>query len=248
MASPFALGGQKGNLFSSQNKAKAPAPPEDVTLIASKAQVITALIPYGTRNAAAIRQYMHANVVSEDEPKGQRFFIFRSANGWTTIHLQSTEQKPLLTGDPITVLKLAWSKFNECPQVGNVNIKWENTTQILGYDDIDGMDGQFDPLPDEEAEGESGTPAFKTDAEVLSDKIDVLDAKLDTMHTQLVHVVDALDKIYNGLAAANPALPSASSVTGTGVTAANIGILEQADPVTAPRANDNVAGKRKARK
>ena len=255
MASPFANLAPKGNLFSSQAKGKAPAPPEDVTLIVAKAQVVTALIPYGTRNAAAIRAYMHANVVTEEDPKGQRYFIFRSVNGWTTIHLQSTEQKPMLTGDPITVLKTAWRKFNECPQVGSIYIKWENTTELLGYDDIDGMCGQFDPLPGEEAESDSdtpgGTPGFKTDAEVLSDKIDVLDAKLDTMHTQLVHVVDALDKIYNGLATVNPCLPSTSSM-GRALTSeqtmdeAEAEVL--ANPATAPRGNNNAAGKRKARK
>ena len=57
-SSPF--GCNRKNLFS--NKAKEAAPPETVTLIADKSQVITAIIPFSTKQAANIRAHMHANV------------------------------------------------------------------------------------------------------------------------------------------------------------------------------------------
>ena len=206
-SSPFAFSSQRGNLFGSKSKGKDKAPPEDVTLVASKSQVITAIIPFGTKNAQAIRQHMHQNIVTETDPKGQRIFIFRQVNGWTNIHLESTEEKPKLTCDPITVLKIAWREFSACPQVGTLKIKWENSDATLAYDDIDGMETQFEPLPDES--DEPSVPA-KTDAEMIYDKVEQVEAKVDELNGKFTHVADSLDKIYSMIAPFTD--PSASSL------------------------------------
>ena len=196
-SSPFAFSSQRGNLFGSKSKGKDKAPPEDVTLVASKSQVITAIIPFGTKNAQAIRQHMHQNIVTETDPKGQRIFIFRQVNGWTNIHLESTEEKPKLTCDPVTVLKIAWREFSACPQVGTLKIKWENSDAALAYEDIDNMETQFDALPDES--DEPSGPA-KTDAEMIYDKVEEVSTKVDELNGKFTHVVDSLDKIYTMIA------------------------------------------------
>ena len=68
MSSPFAC--NKKDLFGSKAKKEA-APAEPVTIIADKCQVITAVIPFNTKNAAAIRQWMHAHVLHN----GQKIFL-----------------------------------------------------------------------------------------------------------------------------------------------------------------------------
>ena len=197
MSSPFALTSSRGSLFANK-KAVDTSPPEDVVLVASKSQVITAIIPYGTKKSQAIRAFMHANVVStDDSTKGARFFIYRQVNGWSTIHLESTEAVPKLTGDPITVLKTAWREFTaNCADVGNVKIKWEGSNEIMGYDDIDGMEGLFDPLPDSTNANPSTGPA-KTDGEMIYEleekiytKVTAVEANVDTIARRLAHVVD----------------------------------------------------------
>ena len=217
MSSPFALTSSRGSLFANK-KAVDTSPPEDVVLVASKSQVITAIIPYGTKKSQAIRAFMHANVVStDDSTKGARFFIYRQVNGWSTIHLESTEAVPKLTGDPITVLKTAWREFTaNCADVGNVKIKWEGSNEIMGYDDIDGMEGLFDPLPDSTNANPSTGPA-KTDGEMIYEleekiytKVTAVEANVDTIARRLAHVVDSLDNIYTAVVSIDPSLPSGS--------------------------------------
>ena len=110
---------QKKSVFGSPAKAKEVIPREAVILVANKNQVITALIPYNSKQAATIRQHMHLNITID----GQRVFLFRPINGWTNIALDATETNPKLTANPITALKLAYTKFNECTAVSSVTIK-----------------------------------------------------------------------------------------------------------------------------
>ena len=237
-SSPFNLSSSRSNLFASKAKQKDKPPPEDVTLIVSKSQVISADIPYSTKNANNIRQFMHANVVSDDpETKGQRYFIFRKENNWTTIHLQSTPTKPKLTGDPITVLKKAWVKFNECPEVANVKIKWDHSPDILDYDDIDSMEGQFNPLPGEDETPDVEDGEHKTDADVLWDKIDSVEKKIDALAIQMTHVLASIEKAFTGENSVVSELPNSSTAhtpIRTSTSTVNEGDLE---PTTGARAN-----------
>ena len=209
-SSPF--GCNQNSLFGKQNKkSTAAAPPEAVELIADPCQVITAVIPFGTKQAPNIRKTMHENITHD----GQRIFIYRQVNGWTNISLESTETAPKLTADPITALKTAWREFNSCPFVSAVNIKWKGQNNVLGYDDIDHMETQFVPLPT----GDESDEPKKTDGEVIFDTINEVKDKLVAMDTKISYLTDVIDSIYkmakdkNGESSSNQLVESGSSST-----------------------------------
>ena len=183
-SSPFGINAKKSSLGNSL-KAKEVIPKEPVTLIADKKyQIITALIPYNSKQAATIRAYMHANITID----GQRVFIFRVANGWSTVALDATESNPKLTGEPIMVLKLAYTKFSECPAVSTVTIKWAGSDEILTYEDIDQMETKFDKLPDAQPDADPVTN--KGDADYLMDKLNEVDKKVDDKILELGKKID----------------------------------------------------------
>ena len=178
MASPNPFGcNQKKSVFGSPAKAKEVKPREPVTLIADKNQVITALIPYNSAHAAVIRQHMHSNITVDN----QRLFLFRPVNGWSNVALDSTAENPKLTADPITVLKLAHTKFSECSAVSTVTIKWAGSDEVLNYEDIDKMEPMFIPLP----ESQGPVAEAKTEGEFLMDKLNEVDKKVDVKILEL---------------------------------------------------------------
>lgn len=189
-SSPFAC--NKKDLFGTKAKKPEVAPPEPVMLVADKSQVVTAEIPFNTKQAGPIRQHMHSNILHNN----QKIFVFRSidgaAKGWTNIALDSTEASPKLTCDPITSLYTAWREFNICPNVSTVSIKWKNEETVLGYDDIAMMDGLFDPLPvpDGTNNDGAGSSGNKTDAEVIADKLVEQDEKLAKINQKLVKMTE----------------------------------------------------------
>ena len=241
MSSPFAC--NANNLFGNKAKGKsAAAPAEPVELIADKKyQVITAIIPFGTRQAANIRKHMHENVTHE----GQRIFVFRQMNGWTTIALDSTETAPKLTVNPIVALKTAWREFSACPFIDPLTIKWKDSSTVLTYDDIDLMETQFDPLPD--CDPDTTTGKNVTDGEVIYDAITAVDKKVVALDTKLAHCVDILDQLYYLVTKANDS-PAGVRVTSTDATDEDGG-SSSTDVVTVavPEAPTAVGNKRKAR-
>ena len=195
MSSPFGCN-QKSTIGSAfSGKAKETAPPEPVVIVVDKSQVVTAIIPFGTKNAASIRSHMHGNILID----GQKCFIYRNMNGWTNIGLESTATAPRLTFDPITVLKKAVPEFDACPFVSTVTIKWTDGTTINGYDAIDDLDGMFDPLPVADESPQNMTDTRKTDGEILHACLVELDKKVDTVDVKLAHVVEVVDKLYASL-------------------------------------------------
>ena len=185
MASPNPFGcNQKKSVFGSPAKAKEVKPREPVTLIADKNQVITALIPYNSAHAAVIRQHMHSNITVDN----QRLFLFRPVNGWSNVALDSTAENPKLTADPITVLKLAHTKFSECSAVSTVTIKWAGSDEVLNYEDIDKMEPMFIPLP----ESQGPVAEAKTEGEFLmdKDKLNEVDKKVDDKILELGNKID----------------------------------------------------------
>ena len=182
-SSPFGCNAKKSSLGNNL-KAKEVLPREPVILVADKNQIITAIIPYNSKQAAAIRLHMHSNILID----GQRVFIFRTINGWTTVSLESTESNPKLTADPITVLKLAHTKFSECPAVSTVTIKWAGSDEILTYEDIDQMETKFDKLPDAQPDADPVTN--KGDADYLMDKLNEVDKKVDDKILELGKKID----------------------------------------------------------
>ena len=182
-SNPFGCN-QKKSVFGNSVKAKAAIAKEAVMLVADKNQIITAIVPYNSPQAAAIRQHMHSNITVD----GQRVFIFRQVNGWTNIALDSTAENPKLTADPITVLKLAFTKFSECTAVSTVTIKWAGTDENLTYEDIDQMETKFDKLPD--AQPDADPVNNKGDVEYLMDKLNEIDKKVDDKVLELGKKID----------------------------------------------------------
>jgi hypothetical protein len=183
---PF--GCNKRNSFNSfsTNKAEKKIVPEPVTLIAAKSQVITLNIPFNTPAAQSIRTYMHTHCVSDGVP-AQKLFIYRSANGWTNIALDSTEQSPKLTADVYYTLKTAWRTFNDCSHVSNLTMRNEDGS-TFEYDDIDKM--EFIPLPDKVDVVQHGE-ASRTDAEVILEMIEKVHKKQSEMDGKLDAILAA---------------------------------------------------------
>ena len=211
-SSPF--GCNQKNLFGSKAKPQVASVPEPVGLVAEKNQVITALIPFQTKKAAEVRQHMHANIIEN----GQKIFIYRAVNGWTNISLESTETSPKLTCDPITTLKTAYREFTNCGAVSKVTIKWKGSDNELGYDDIDAMEPEFDPLPEETADT-TAAGGSKTDAEVLYDMIAANDKsiaavldKVQATELRLNYIVDIIDKLAGKIVAEPPATPTTNAL------------------------------------
>lgn len=240
-SSPF--GCNKKSSFGSPFKGKEKAsPPEDVTLIADKSQVITAIIPFGTKVSPAIRQFMHANILC---PEKKRIFIYRDGNGWTNIDLKSTEQTPMLTANPIYCLKTAYTAFNDCPQVKDVIIKWTDGTVVSDYDAIDDMDGQFIDLPTATEAEESSS---KSEGEVLHEmlayvmkKMDTLDQRMTIMHE---YNESSLKKLRDEQGKSSTASVGESSST-AGKSTIDISGDDKSVDADVPTRN---AGKRKARR
>ena len=186
-SSPF--GCNSNNLFGQMSKKlSAAAPAEPVLLIADPMQFITAVIPYSTKQAANIRKHMHENVLHE----GQKIFIFRQGNGWTSIALESTAEVPKLTCEPTMALKIAWREFNNCLHVSTVTIKWKGSDQEIGFDGIDGMQPTFLALPESADEAEANKP----DAEVIFDILTDLQEKSTTIDTKLAHLTTTVESLY----------------------------------------------------
>ena len=195
MSSPFGCNSApKNSLFKSKLAGKQVIPPEDVTLVIDKSQVITAIIPFQTKQAAAIRAHMHQNIIDN----GQKIFLYRGVNGWTNIALDSSESAPKLTCDPITTLKIAHREFNACTSVNNVIMKWKITDQVVTEEELDGMESAFEPLPDAATDPNEPHGNEKTDAEVLAETLDQLERKVDSLDLKIGHVISILEKNYRG--------------------------------------------------
>ena len=195
---PSMFGCNQKNLFGAKAKANVRGEPEPVTLVADPSQVITAIIPFQTKNAALIRQHMHSNITEN----GQKIFLYRQVNGWTNISLESTETAPKLTScDPITTLKVAWREFNACNVVSKVIVKWSGSDEELGFDDIDHMEDKFMPLPEADDSTTNNAGGSKTDAEVLYDMIDAIgkqvtkiEAAVEQNQVGITHIVSVLEQ------------------------------------------------------
>ena len=198
-ASPFDV--NRRDSFVRASPTRKQSAPESVRLTAQLCGIICALIPFQTSKAKAIREWMHANVLTPDDERN-RVFIYRQNNGWTNISLKSTAAAPDLTLDPVTTLKIAHAKFNECPDVSDVTIMMEGSNTPITYEQIDEI--QFLPLPAPSADnggvaGPSGT--HRTDADTIIDKVDAVASNIDKvadevkqMKAQVLFIVDTLSK------------------------------------------------------
>ena len=204
-SSPFGCNPKK-SVFGNKTVLDKQAAPEAVLLLADKSQVITAMIPYNSANAAKIRACMHENVQFD----GHKIFIYRAINGWSNIALDSTAEAPKLTCDPITALKSAWTAFAACPQVGKLTIRWKGEDKDLNYDDIDGMEGKFDALPDESPAPPAQSVDNKTDAEYLMEKLNVIEKKIELVDMKHANLVELMEQFINREAERSSGSTSAS--------------------------------------
>lgn len=207
-SSPFGCNPKK-SVFGNKASLDKQAAPEPVLLLVDKSQVITAMIPYNSANAAKIRACMHENIQFE----GHKVFIYRSVNGWTNIALDSTAESPKLTCEPITALKTAWTAFAACPQVGKLAIRWKGEDKDLNYDDIDGMEGLFDALPEESPAPPGTSMDNRTDADYLMEKLNVIEKKVDLVDMKHAHLVDLMQQFIKGAEQGSSGSTSNSTIT-----------------------------------
>jgi len=179
-ASPFNFQ-KKGSPFG-KGKQKANDPPEEVTLVVCKFKVVSAIIPFGTKQAKNIREHMHANVTSDD---GMRYFIFRNENGWTNIDLRSTAEEPKLTGEPVDVLKKAHEEFTKCQHVSKVIVKWDSGEAIDAPTEFDYLLDRFTDPPADNNDDDND------DGSTVS-----VSEKVDNLGTQLAHVITQVDSLF----------------------------------------------------
>ena len=190
MASPFG-GSPNRNLFGAKAKDKTKHAPENIMFVVDKNQIVTAMIPFGTHQAQAIRQHMHANVLTAD---GAKIFIFRQSNGWTNVDLQSTAASPKITATPTTVLNIAFAKFSECKEVGTISWKWAHDATVYGQTDIANINAQLIELPS--GDEEATLNEAKTDGELIYDKIVNVEDKVDVLSIQTTHIIESINKLY----------------------------------------------------
>ena len=194
MSSPFDV--NRRNTFTNSSPQKKQMVPEPVTLEADPNQIIKAHLPFNTPQAKTIREHMHTHVKCPQE--GTRVFVFRQQSGWTTVALNSTAQNPSLTMEPALVLKLAHAKFNECGAVSEVHMRMADGKSFT-YDEIDSI--AWTPLP-AASDGESAAGSTsKTDAEIIIDNLEALQAKveasaskIEVMEVKLGAMFDMLEK------------------------------------------------------
>ena len=171
----------KRNTFNSKSPVKAESAPEPVTLVIHPVQIITADIPFSTAKAGAIRAHMHAHIKNDEQKK---IFIFRSANGWTNISLDSTAAKPQLTCSPVAALHTAFEQFNACPDVSTVTMKMLDGT-VIEKKDIDGI--QWGDMPIEADGDEAGTSSSgQTDGDLILTELRALAAAFKTFTEEQV--------------------------------------------------------------
>ena len=134
---------------------------------------------------------MHAHILVDNK----RIFIYRPANGWTNIALDSTEFSPKLTCDPVLAITTAWTELQKCRYVSQVTGRWDDGSTFT-LDNIPTM--VFDPLPEPTRAPDQPIEAPQTDAEAIETKVDQaikagedVQAKLITHETKL----DAFERV-----------------------------------------------------
>ena len=115
----FAMVSSSPSRPSQQAKPTVATPPEDVSAKFALSRVVTLEVPFNTPKAAAIRAFVSARLLTEDN---RRLFIFRreTGNTWTNIALDSTPAEPKITGEPAEIARKLESILAMCPDVNRV--------------------------------------------------------------------------------------------------------------------------------
>ena len=135
--------GNSPSSFGAQTKSKAPASPlESVTMLLHKNQICSLQIPHGTPRAAAIRQWLSTYCLHPTT--NVRLWIFRRNVNWTTIALDSTNEQPKLTANPVEAAIVTRREMSRCPDVGEFKVLDWNNSVIEDDNAIEGF--AFDPI------------------------------------------------------------------------------------------------------
>ena len=109
--------------------------------------------------------------------------------------------------------KTAWTAFAACPQVGKLAIRWKGEDKDLNYDDIDGMEGLFDPQPEESPAPPAPSMDNRTDAEYLMEKLNVIEKKVELVDMKHAHLVELMEQFINRAEQRSSGSTSASALT-----------------------------------
>lgn len=159
-------------------------PPESIRAVFSTSQIVAVHLPFQTPRAAAVRQFMHARVLNNNNQK--MFYWRRETNNlWTNIALDSRPDAPKITATPVEAATALTTVLTTCPDVGDVKLFTDSDPPVeITLDDVKAM--VFDPLgpspqhPLNEASGPlPPLPAVTNDA--MLEKVNDLGRKLDEL-------------------------------------------------------------------
>ena len=105
------------------------SPRENVTAVFQLSQIVILRVPYGTPRSGAIRAFIAARLLNENN---QRLFIFRrdTGNSWTTIALDATPSEPKLTAPPAEIARKLTTILTTCADVGTVTL-FDESNNVL---------------------------------------------------------------------------------------------------------------------
>ena len=122
-------------------------PREAVPATFHKSRVVVLHVPFQTPRASAIRQFVAARLLNENN---QRLFVFRTATGntWTNISLASTPTNPALTAEPAEIARKLTTILTTCTDVSTVTLHNEEGA-VITAEQVSNM--TFDDLQDQAA-------------------------------------------------------------------------------------------------
>ena len=157
-------------------------PPENIRVVIATSQIVAVHLPFQTPRAAAVRQFMHARVLNQNNQK--MFYWRRETNNlWTNIALDSRPDVPKLTATPVEAAIALTTVLTQCPDVGNVQLFTDSDppfTNEITLEDVKAM--VFDPIgpsPIDASGPLPPLPAITNDA--MLEKVNDLVRKVDEL-------------------------------------------------------------------
>jgi len=192
------------------------SPPEVVTIVVNKNQIVQLIPPYKTPRAREIRDTVNLKVLNDD---GTRIFYYDNMNTtWTNVHFNSTRAVPLLAAPPVEACEKANKILSACPAVAKVTIT-DADGAPLTLDQVKSIDflpveacADEEPEHDEVAEAvlalQEKNAQQEQDIDSLKGKLTRAENEIATMKNELAE----LKGVVTSLVASAPPKPSAEEV------------------------------------
>ena len=178
----------KGNPNSYARAAPPAAPPEIVNVMVCANGIVAVQPPFQTPNAAAIRAFMKARCLTNENTQ---MLVYRKEtnNRWTTMALESTPSRPVLTAPPGEAVQKIWTTMKACPEVKQIDLTLEDLTPVT-VQQVQEMDfPSLDSLASKEAPPVALVDApLQVDALALANLQDVIIKGQEAMERNFVNL------------------------------------------------------------